>query len=134
MLGNARDLKEVKLDRGFAPEEGHQYADLALLGIDRVDNADEVGEWTVDDLHAFRLQEADLDARRLHLHPTQDPLDLGFFQWTRVRARADKACDAGRVTNDVPRVVGWHALLGHQHLDEDIAREHFALHGAPLAV
>src|SRR5947209_7989991 len=44
------DLQEVELDWRFATEERHQHAHLALLGVDVVDDADEVGEWTVDNL------------------------------------------------------------------------------------
>src|SRR5438128_11451462 len=37
-------LKEVQLDRGLAPEHVDQHLQLALLGVDLVDLAVEVGE------------------------------------------------------------------------------------------
>ena len=64
-LRDARDLEEVELDRRLAAEERDEHADLALLGVDVVDDADEVGERAVDDLDALALGEADLDLGRL---------------------------------------------------------------------
>src|SRR5207253_2665668 len=90
-LGDARDLEEVEFDRRLAPKEGHEDADLPLLGIDRVNDANEVRERPVHHLDTLTLGEADLDPRRLHLHAAEDPFDLGLLEGARMRSRADEA-------------------------------------------
>src|SRR5438093_1933086 len=54
------DLEQIQLDGSLAPEHVDQHLELALLGVDLVDLAMEVGEWTVD--HADRLADCELDA------------------------------------------------------------------------
>ena len=57
----------------------------------------------------------------------EDLLDLLRRQRRGLLARADEAGDLRRVLDEVPRVVG------HLHLDDDVAREELALDLAALA-
>src|SRR5437867_11106854 len=133
-LRNTRDLEEVQLDGRLAPEEGYQYANLPLLGVDRIDDADEVCERAVHHFYLLVLREAYFDPWRLHLHATENALDFWLLERARMRASPDEAGYAGRIAYNVPGVVGRHAFVRHQHLDENVARENFALHGAALSV
>src|SRR5439155_182915 len=112
--------------------EGYQHANFALLGVDGVHDANEVREWAVHNLHPLVLRETDLDARSLHLHPTENPLDLGLLERARMGACAHKARDTGCVAYHVPRVVWRHALFSYEHLNEHVARKNLALHGSAL--
>src|SRR5437868_13777193 len=52
-------LQQVELDGRLAPEHVDQHLQLALLGVDLVDLAVEVGERSID--HAYRLADLELD-------------------------------------------------------------------------
>src|SRR5437763_6707932 len=125
---DALDLQEVQLDGRFATEERDQHAHLALLGIDVVDHADEVGEWSVDDLDALALGKADLDLGRLLADLLEDLLDFVVLERRRPGGRADEAGHARCVAHDVPGVVV------HGHLDHDVPGVHLLLDRPPLAV
>src|SRR3712207_9239944 len=84
------DLQEVELDRRLAAEEGDEHLDLALLLVDLVDHALEVGERAVDDAHRLAYPQRDLDPRRLGLHLLDDRLHLGLAQRGRLVAHADR--------------------------------------------
>src|SRR5947209_18665481 len=98
-------LKEVQLDRGLAPEHVDQHLQLALLGVDLVDLAVEVGERAVDHAHRFADLELDADLRRLLLHLLLDRADLFLLQRHRAVGGADEAGHAWSVANDEPRLV-----------------------------
>src|SRR5205823_6338963 len=116
--GDARDLEEDQLDGSFAAEEGDEDANLALLAVDGVHDAKEIGEGTVHDFDPLALLVADPDARRLHLHAAKDAADFRIFQGAGMVADADEAGDAGGVADDVPGLVGGHALIVDHHLNE----------------
>src|ERR1039458_282826 len=120
-------LSEIQLDRGRSPEDRHLDPDLLLVGFDLFPRAREVRERPVDD--------PDLVARlerhpRLGLdRPLHDALpelvDLGRRHLPRLLL-ADETGDLRRVLHEVPD------LLGHLHLDEDVAGEDRLLAGAAL--
>src|SRR5439155_4002319 len=109
------DLKKVELHRRLSAEHVDQHLQLALLRVDLIDLAVEVGERSVD--HAHRLADLELDAnlRRLLLHLLLDGANLFLLQRHRAVRGTHEARDAGRVANDEPR------LVGHHHAHEDVA-------------
>src|SRR5919108_6568662 len=98
------DLEQVELDRRLPAEHVDQDLQLALLGVDLVDLAQEVGEGSVDDADALAQLELDPDLRLL-LDLLQDRLELGLLQRHRLVARAHEAGHAWRVAADVPGLV-----------------------------
>src|SRR6266567_399690 len=74
------DLQQVELDRRLPAEHVDQHFELALLGVDLVDLAVEVGERPVD--HAYRLADLELDPdlRRFLLHLLLDGPDLFLLE------------------------------------------------------
>src|SRR5712691_3280117 len=67
-LMNLFHLEEVQLDRRLTAEHVDQYLELALLGVDLVDLAVEVGERPIDHTHRLADLELDADLRRFLLH------------------------------------------------------------------
>src|SRR2546423_12067050 len=120
------DLQQVELDRRLAAEHVHQHLQLALLRIDLVDLAVEVGERPVHDADGLADLELDADLRRFLLHLLLDRPHLFFLQRYRAVRRADEARHSGRVANHEPR------LVRHLHLDQDVAGEDALLDVAPL--
>src|ERR1700757_1597965 len=59
------DLEQVQLDGRLAPEHVDEHLELALLGVDLVDLAVEVGERPVDHAHGLAHLELDADLWRL---------------------------------------------------------------------
>src|SRR5438105_3194215 len=102
------DLVEPQLDRSLPVEDVDQHLQLALVDVDLVDRAVEVGERPADDPHdvAFLELEAEL---RLHLllRHGEDLLDLplGKRRGLGAGSARDEPGDAGGVPNDVPGVV-----------------------------
>src|SRR6266568_7536825 len=127
-LAHLLDLKQVELDGRLAPEHVDEHFELALLWVDLVDLAVEVGERTVDHPHGLADRELDADLRRLLLHLLLDRPDLFLLQRDGAVRRADEARDAGRVPDDEPR------LVRHLHLHQDVAGEDALLDVAALAV
>src|SRR5260370_14099257 len=76
LLVDLLDLQQVELDGGLASEHVDQDLQLALLGVDLVDLAVEVGERPVHDPHRFADLELDANLRRLLLHLLLDRADL----------------------------------------------------------
>src|SRR5690349_16787105 len=72
------NLQQVELDRRLAAEHVDEHLELALLGVDLVDLAVEVGERPVDHPHGLADRELDADLRRLLLHLLLDCADLFF--------------------------------------------------------
>src|SRR5256885_15043079 len=62
------DLEQVELDGRLASEHVDEHLELALLGVDLVDLAVEVGEGSIDHAHRLADLELDADLRRLLLH------------------------------------------------------------------
>src|SRR5438309_2824064 len=122
------DLKKIELDRRLAPEDRHEDLYLVALVVHLVDDPVQVGEWPVGDAHRFALGERDLLLRRVELDLAKDRLHLGVGERRRLVAAADEARDARGVAHDVPGVVA------HDHLDEDVAREHLSLDRMALPV
>ena len=88
----------------------------------------EVREGPVDDPNVLAHLVLDPDLGGLGLDLLLNRLDLFLLQGHRLVARADEAGNAGRVTHDVPR------LVGHDHVDQDVAGEGSLGHVTPLAV
>src|SRR6266849_4591037 len=122
------DLQQVQLHRRLTAEHVDQHLELALLGVDLVDLAVEVGERTVDNAHRLADLELDTDLRRLLLHLLLDGTDLFLLQRHRAVRGTHEARDARRVANDEPR------LVRHHHAHQDVAGEDSLLHVAALAV
>src|SRR5438477_3143121 len=122
------DLQQVELDRRLAAEHVHQHLQLALLGVDLVDLAVEVGERPVHDADGLADLELHADLRRLLLHLLLDRADLFLLQRDRAVRGADEARHAWRITNDEP------GLVRHLHLDQDVAGEDALLDVPALAV
>src|SRR5215472_3597614 len=120
-------LEQVQLHRRLAAEHVHQYLQLALLGVDLVDLAQEVREGPVHHAHALANLELDADLRLL-LDLLQDRTELDLLQGDGLVAGAHEAGHAGRVAHDVPR------LVRHDHLDQDVAGEDPLLDMPALAV
>src|SRR6202008_4359397 len=105
------DLREVELDRGLPAEDVDEHLELELVLVDLDDLAREVSEGTLP--HADGLAGLVLEAglaplcRALFVagHDEEDLLDVAPRQRGRLRAGADDPGDAGRVADDVPRVV-----------------------------
>src|ERR1041385_745231 len=121
------DLEQVQLHGRLAPEHVDEHLELALLGVDLVDLAQEVGERPVHHPHALAELELDADLRLL-LDLLEDRLELDLLQRHRLVAGAHEAGHAGRVPDDVP------GLVGHDHLDQDVAGEDPLLDVPALAV
>src|ERR1700716_3737749 len=62
---NFLDLQEVELDRRLPAEHVDKHLQLALLGVDLVDLAEEVGEGAVHDADALAQLDLDPDLRLL---------------------------------------------------------------------
>ena len=122
-------LQEIELDGRLAAEERDQHLELIALGRHVVHDAQELGEGAVDDLDVLALLEADRDDRLfLGLVELQDAAHLALLQRNRLGPRGDESRHAGRIAHDVPR------LVVHDHLDQHVAGEDFALNGIALAV
>src|SRR6202165_2465883 len=76
LLVHLLDLQEVELDGRLAAEHVDQHLELALLRVDLVDLAVEVGERPVDDPNRLADGELDPDLGRLLLHLLLDGPDL----------------------------------------------------------
>src|SRR5438105_1668424 len=122
------DLQTVALDRRLSAEHVAQHFQPALLRVDLVDLAAEVGERPVRDAHGLSPLELDADLRGFLLHLLLDRPHLFFLERHRAVRRADKARHARRVADDEPR------LVRHLHPDQDVAREDPLLDLAALAV
>ena len=100
-------------------------ATQALLGL---------GEGAVGDAHRLALGEGHAVLGRLHAHLAQDLLDLVLFEGHWLIARAGdvatthEAGHTGRVADNIP------GFFGHNHINEDVARENAALNCATLAL
>src|SRR3972149_2861158 len=136
-------LEEVQLHRRLPPEEGYQHAHLALLRVDVVHGADEVGEGAVHDADALSGLEADLDAGLLRAHLAEDGAHLRLLERGGHGAGTDEAGHPRRVANDGPRLAGaalilvgrgWVVLAHLNHLDQYVAGEDLAGNGAAKPV
>src|SRR5207245_4628895 len=94
------DLQKVELDRRLSAEHVDQHFQLALLRVDLVDLAVEVGERPVHDAHGLAHLELDADLRGFLLHLLLDRPHLFFLEWHRAVRRAAKARNAGKVAAD----------------------------------
>src|ERR1035437_9431078 len=128
LLVQPLDLEQVELDRRLATEHVDQDLELALVGHDLVDLAVEVAERSVDAPDVLADLILDLDLGRLGLGLLDDGLDLVGLERDRLVAAAHERGHAGGVADDVPR------LVGHLHVDQDVAREDALLDVAALAV
>src|SRR5207253_4338899 len=99
------DLEQVELDRRLPAEHVDQHLQLALLRIDLVDLAVEVGEGPVHDADGLTDLELDPDLRGFLLHLLLDRPHLFFLQWHGAVRRADAARHARRVADHEPRLV-----------------------------
>src|SRR5258706_16443679 len=122
------DLKQVELDGRLAAEHVDQHLELALLRVDLVDLAVEVGERSINDAHRLADLELDADLRRLLLHLLLDGANLFLLQMHRAVRGTHEARDTRRVANDEPR------LVRHHHAYEDVAGKDSLLYVAALAV
>src|SRR6202011_3465572 len=120
------DLQECELDRRLPAEHVDQHLQLALLGVDLVDLAEEVREGAVDHADALAQLELDPDLGFL-LDLLQDRLELALLQGDGLVAGPDEAGHPWRVADDVP------GLVRHHHLDQDVARENPLLDVTALA-
>src|SRR5258706_1565299 len=112
VLVDLLDLQQVELHRRLAPEHVDEHLQLALLRVDLVDLAVEIGERSIDDAHGLADRELDADLRRLLLHLLLDRPHLFLLQRHRAVGRADEARDAGWVADEEP------GLVRHMHLQE----------------
>src|SRR5712664_1003849 len=76
VLVDLLDLQQVELDRRLAAEHVDQHLQLALLRVDLVDLAVEVGERSVHDPHGLADLELDPDLGGFLLHLLLDRADL----------------------------------------------------------
>src|SRR6202022_3448779 len=83
------DLQEIEFDRRLPPEHVDQHFELALLGIDLVDLAQEVSEGPVHHPDALAQLELDPDLRLL-LDLLQDRAELVLVQGHRLVAGTDE--------------------------------------------
>src|SRR4051812_30189884 len=116
-------LVEGQLHRNLALEDIHEDLELLLVGVDVDDLAVEVGERPGGYLHRLAERELDLGARSVAIAAAgmQDPVDLRLGQGHGLRAGADETGHTGGVLHNRP------GLVGHVHVDEDVAREHALL-------
>src|SRR3954451_7592389 len=121
------DLVEGQLDGNLPLEDVDEHLELLLVGVHIDDLAVEVRERAGRYLHRLAERVLDLCTWPLAVAApgVQDAVDLGLRERDGLCAGADEAGDSGRVLHDRPR------LVGHVHVDEDIAREH-ALFGLDL--
>src|SRR5205807_5458736 len=98
------DLEQVELDRRLAAEHVDQHLQLALLRVDLVDLAVEVGKRPVHHAHGLADLELDPDLRRFLLHLLLDRPHLFLLQGHRAVRGADEARHTGRVADDEPRL------------------------------
>src|SRR6266567_4630975 len=96
------DLQEVELDRRLPAEHVDQHLQLALLGVDLIDLAVEVGERSIHDPHRLADLELDPDLRGFLPHLLLDRPHLFFLEGHRAVGGADEAGDARRVADDDP--------------------------------
>src|SRR5205807_3344792 len=123
-------LSEFELDGRRAPENRDRDAQAALLVVDVLDRALEIGERAVFHAHHLAHLEEHLGLGLLHAlaHLLHDRLDLLLGDRRRLGGRAaDEARHLVGVLHQVPGVVV------HLHLDEHVAREELALRHVLLA-
>src|SRR5207342_2738182 len=104
-------LQEVKLDGGFAAEEGYAHPDLAFLLVYRFHNAFEISEGTIYDLYCLAWLECHLElggGGRLHL--LENAVSFILRQGRGLIADAYEARYTGGVAHHVP------GALVHDHL------------------
>src|SRR5208282_1232311 len=117
------DLREIKLHRRRATENGHRHPQLALLVVHVLHVAMEVRERPFLDPHRLAHLEQDFGSRFLDpfLHLLQDRIDFLLRDGRRLVGRAaDEPGHLGRALHQVPCVVG------HLHLDEHITGKELA--------
>src|SRR5690606_7519418 len=125
------DRTELKLYRSGATESQDCDLNSALLIIDFVDHAIEVGKRTINNTNRFARLEQGLGLGLVATisHTTQDGFRLTIGDGGRlVRRTTNEAHHARRVLHEVP------GGLAHFHLHQDIAREELALALAFLAI
>src|SRR5690606_1048686 len=127
-LGFAFRLEDVDPDPRLATEEGYKNFDLALLLIDFIDLATEIGERTIDDPNRIPERERDVDLRRLGLHLLEDVRGDIATQRHRLVILADKPGHTGGIAQLVP------GILIHLHADEHIPGEDLALDSLSLPI
>src|SRR5258708_2172109 len=99
------DLQQVELYRRLASEHVDQHLELALLRVDLVHLAVEVGERSVDDAHRLADLELDPDLRRFLLHLLLDRPNLFFLKRDGAVRGPDEARHARSVADHEPRLV-----------------------------
>src|SRR6185503_12103082 len=116
---NLLDLQEIQFHRRRAAEDRHHHLERVLVEIDLVNHAVEARKRSFVDADVIALLEGVLRLRLLgrRFDLLENVIDFFFAQRRRLGARADKAGHLRRVLHDVPRMVG------HVHLDQDVAGE-----------
>src|SRR5690606_37048616 len=130
LMSGLFDLAEIELDGRGTTENRDRDAHLALLVIDVLDVAVEVGEGALFDADHFAHFEQHLWTRFFHarLHLGEDLFHFLFGNGRGAVARAtEEAGDAGGVLDQVP------GFVGQLHLDQDVTRENAALADGLLA-
>jgi hypothetical protein len=115
----ASHLQEIQFDRGRAAEDRDHHLQRVAIEVHLVHHAVEAGERPLVDAHLVALVERvlRLGLLRRRLHLVEDVIHLFLAERRRLGTRPDESRDLRRVLHHMPRVVG------HVHLDEDVARE-----------
>ena len=120
--------REFQPDRGFAAEHGNGYVYLVLIRLNRRYNADKACQRAVDNANTVACGVVYLDLALFHAHCD----DLFLSQRNRLRAAGlvltQKAGAAARIADQIP------GFIGHDHLNEHVARVQLALYLAAFAV
>ena len=111
------NLSEFELHGYILAHHGHQYPDIVFLGVERLHRADEAVQIPGGDSDGIADLEVDLHLAGVYAEPGH----LLIGEGNGLGPRSDEAGDAADVADHVPGIVG------HDHFDQDIAREELAL-------
>src|SRR5258706_10776604 len=123
------DLQELELHGRRTPEDRDHDLQRRAVEVDVLDDAGEIRKGAVSDPDVLSLLERVLGLGLLLRRgdAVEDLLDLLGRQRRGLLARADEPGHLRRVLHEVPR------LVGHLHLDDDVAGEELTLDLAALA-
>src|SRR5208337_2074377 len=115
-----------ELDGSGAAENRNRNLEAAVIVVNLLDGAVEVGERTINDTHLLIALEDDLGLRAIlrRVHAIDDGVHLGFGERRRGRGRTNETRDTRCVANDVPGVLveihfhedTWHIVRNTPHV------------------
>src|SRR5690349_19420304 len=127
-LSDLLHLVVPDLNGSLAPEDRDQDLELRRVLVDLGDLAREIGQRPGDHLDGLADRELGAASRPLRRLAVKKAVHLGLGERDRLVSRAHEAGHAGSVLDQVPGVVG------HLHLNQDIAGHGPLLDRHPLAV